>query len=57
MNIFECKDEMPPKDNSPDVVRTALTMPEARRNMQPASFSPTSNDVVNVERPRFGHKV
>ena len=57
MNIFECKDEMPPKDNSPDVVRTALSMPEARRNMQPASFSPTSNDVVNVERPRFGHKV
>lgn len=54
-NIFKCKDEMPPKDNSPDVVRTALTMPEARKNMQSASFSPTSNDVVNVERPRFGH--
>lgn len=56
-NIFECKETMPPKDNSPDVVRTALGMPEARKNMQVASFSPTNNDVVNVERPRFGHKV
>ena len=55
MSIFKCKDEMPPKDNSPDVVRTALTMPEARRNLTPASFDKSSNDVVNVERPRFGH--
>ena len=57
MNIFECKEAMPPKDNSPDVVRTALTMPEARRDMQAAGFSLMQNDVVNVERPRFGHKV
>lgn len=55
MNIFKCKDEMPPKDNSPDVARTALTMSEARRNLQSASFSPTDNHVENVERPRFGH--
>ena len=53
-DIFQCKDVLPPKDNSPDVVRTALTMPEAHRNMQPAQIK-LDHDVKNVERPRFGH--
>lgn len=53
-DIFKCKDEMPPKDNSPDVVRSALTMPEAQRNMQPATVK-CDHDVKNVIRPRFGH--
>ena len=53
-DLFKCKDEMPPKDNSPDVVRTALTMPEAQRNMQPAQIK-LDHDVKNVERPRYGH--
>lgn len=54
-DIFKCKDEMPPKDNSPDVVRTALTMSEARMNTMPASMPSGKADVKNVERPRFGH--
>ena len=53
-NIFQCKDEMPPKDNSPDVVRSALTMPESRVNMQNANIK-LDHDVKSVERPRFGH--
>ena len=53
-DIFKCKDEMPPKDNSPDVVRSALTMPEARVNMQNANTK-LDHDVKSVERPRFGH--
>jgi hypothetical protein len=32
-NIFNSKDVMPPKDNSPDVERTALTMSEAQRTI------------------------
>ena len=52
--IFECKDEMPVSDNSPDVVRTALTMPEARRNMTPVHQDDTKS-VRSTERPRFGH--
>lgn len=57
MNIFENKTPMPPKDNSPDVVRTAMTMPEARANTTPVSYSSQRDDmaVVNVIRPRFGH--
>lgn len=63
-DIFKCKDEMPPKDNSPDVCRTALGWPEAKANMTPAlgygyggGSSRDYMDVKNVERPRFGHKV
>ena len=54
MNIFKCTEAMPPKDNSPDVVRTALTMPEAREDAMPATMK-QPHDVKNVERPRFGH--
>ncbi len=55
-SLFECKEAMPPKDNSPDVERTALTMPEARRNMTNANIK-LDHDVEHVERPRFGHAV
>lgn len=61
MNIFENKTEMPPKDNSPDVVRTAQTLSEHRRNLMPAvnSYGPSSGEasVKHVERPRFGHDI
>ncbi len=65
MNVFKAKDEMPPKDNSPDVVRAALTDTESRVNYKPAlgyNFSVTGSgrdamDVKHVDRPRFGHKV
>jgi hypothetical protein len=55
-SIFECKQPMPPADNSPDVVRTALCYDEARRNLRPAMpYSPTNeNSVQSVARPRFG---
>lgn len=53
-DIFKCTEMMPPKDNSPDVVRSALTMPEAQKNMQPAQVK-LDHDVKNLERPRFGH--
>lgn len=53
-DIFKCAETMPPKDNSPDVVRSALTMPEAQKNMQPAQVK-LDHDVKNLERPRFGH--
>ena len=53
-DIFKCKDEMPMKDNDPSVVRSALGMPEAQRNMMPAQIK-LDHDVKNVERPRFGH--
>ena len=54
-NIFETKAEMPPMSNSPDVVRTALTMSEARRNLMPASIPNDDASVQNVQRPRRGH--
>ena len=54
MDIFKCKAEMPPMDNSPDVVRTALTMPEARANLTPAGKN-SEMSVRSAERPRFGH--
>jgi len=53
-DIFQCKDEMPPKDNSPDVVRAAQTMAESAKNTVPARIK-YDHDVENVERPRFGH--
>ena len=57
MSVFESKEVMPPMDNSPDVCRTALTMPEAKRNLTPAGYGMTDYaSVKNVERPRFGHK-
>lgn len=55
-DLFKCKDEMPPKDNSPDVVRSALTMAEAKREINMSgSVGTTEKDVKNIERPRFGH--
>lgn len=53
-DLFQCKEAMPPKDNSPDVVRSALSLPEARENEMPATMK-QSHDVKNVTRPRFGH--
>ncbi len=55
-DLFKCKDEMPPKDNSNDplVVRTAQTMPDMRKNYLPAAM-PQDRNVQNIERPRRGH--
>ena len=53
-DIFKTEAEMPPKDNSPDVVRTAQTMAEMHRNYMPAAM-PQDRDVRTVERPRRGH--
>jgi hypothetical protein len=55
MSIFKCTEEMPPKDNSPDVVRTALSMPEALRNYIPASVPDPTKGVVSTIPPRRGH--
>ncbi len=55
MNLFKSKEEMPPADNSPDVVRTALSMPEMRRSGLPASLPNDDASVQNLERPRRGH--
>ena len=54
-NIFETKVEMPPMDNSPDVVRTAQTMAEMHRNYMPAAVPNKDASVANVQRPRRGH--
>jgi hypothetical protein len=57
MTIFKCKDEMPPKDNSPDVVRVAQTSDEfLAQNLRPAfgRMYPAAS-VENIERPRRGH--
>lgn len=53
-SIFHTEVEMPPKSNSPDVVRTALTMSEMRRDRLPADFADNTS-VQHVERPRRGH--
>lgn len=53
-SIFHTTVEMPPKSNSPDVVRTALTRSEMRMDLMPASMG-DSKDVKNIERPRRGH--
>lgn len=53
-NIFKTVEEMPPKDNSPDVVRTAQSMSEMHRNYLPASM-PQNHSVENIVRPRRGH--
>ena len=55
MNLFENKTPMPPKDNSPDVARVALTRPELRTDLYGATSGTTANSVENVKRPRFGH--
>ena len=48
MSIFETKAEMPPKDNSPDVVRTALSMSEMHRNYLPAAVPTEKASVQNL---------
>ncbi len=53
-SIFYTPIEMPPKSNSPDVVRTALTRGEMRRDLMPAEMS-EGKSVEHVERPRRGH--
>ena len=52
--IFETPVEMPPKSNSPDVVRTALTRGELRRDLMPPEFG-EDKSVKHAERPRRGH--
>ena len=54
-NIFKSKEVMPPKENSPDVVRTAQTMAEMHRNYQPAAMPNRDASVENVQRPRRGY--
>ena len=47
---------MPPKNNSPDVVRTALTRAEMHEDYTPALNIPNRDaSVVSAERPRRGH--
>ena len=53
--IFQTTVEMPPKSNSPDVVRTAQTMAEMHENYLPAAMPDKSKGVKSVERPRRGH--
>lgn len=54
-SIFKSTVEMPPKENSPDVVRTAQTMAEMHKNYRPASMPNSDASVENVQRPRRGH--
>lgn len=46
--------EMPPKSNSPDVLRTALSKGDAMSNMMPGMM-PVDRNVRNIQRPRRGH--
>jgi hypothetical protein len=55
INIFKTKVEMPPKDNSSDVVRTALSFPEVLKDHTPAVVHNPDAGVRNVQRPRRGH--
>ncbi len=55
MSIFKTEAEMPPQNNSPDVVRVAQTAAEWQRNFMPALFPNKDASVQNVERPRRGH--
>jgi hypothetical protein len=53
--IFESVEPMPPKSNSPDVVRVAQTRSEVMTQNYVPSTTPTSRDVRNLDRPRRGH--
>jgi len=53
--IFHTEIEMPPKSNSPDVVRTALTPAELIITDHALALSPQNHGVKSVERPRRGH--
>jgi len=53
--IFKTNAEMPPKDVSTDVVRTAMTPGEILRAHTPAIIPNMDASVQNVERPRRGY--
>jgi hypothetical protein len=53
--IFQSVEEMPPKSNSPDVVRSAQTRSDVMAQNYVPSTTPTNRDVENLERPRRGH--
>ena len=53
--IFKSTQTMPPADNSPDVVRTALSMPERNKVSMPAMVPNKDASVECVERPRRGY--
>jgi hypothetical protein len=54
-SIFHTTVEMPPKNNSPDVVRTAQTRTEMRENLTPIAIPFKDASVENLQRPRRGH--
>jgi len=54
-DLFKCTEEMPPKTNSPDVVRVALTKSEMMSQNYVPSTMPTNRDVQNIEPRRRGH--
>lgn len=51
-SIFHTSVEMPPKNNSPDVVRVAQTRVEARDNLTPTVIPDRDASVHNLE-PRM----
>ena len=53
-SIFHTEVEMPPKSNSPDVVRTALTRGEMRRDLMPPEMS-EDKSVRNLPPVNRGH--
>jgi hypothetical protein len=55
-DIFKSMEEMPPKNNSSDVVRVPLTKSERdQMNYVPSSMPTFGRGVQNIERPRRGH--
>lgn len=54
-SIFHTNVEMPLKSNDPDVVRSAMTIGEMRRNLTPATMPDETKGTKSVERPRRGH--
>ncbi len=52
--IFKSTVEMPPKDNSLDVVRTAQTMAEMHRNYRPAAMPNDDASVQNLAPKQRG---
>lgn len=53
--LFKTVAEMPPKNDSPDVVRVAQTAVEMHRNYTPVAIPNRDMSVESVERPRRGH--
>jgi hypothetical protein len=55
-SIFHSTQEMPPKENSPDVVKTAQDVGTLRaQNYMPSSMPSSRASVENIQRPRRGH--